>query len=277
MASIVNDNYQLTGWGSAFATTGRFPLQANTVFNNYSDILTFATTNGTAYAGAIVSALNDYTIGDEVYPKGAYYIASWGEGAEVLLVGKESDLSDYYTKTQVDKTLESYYTKTQVDGIITSVYKYQGSLSSLPNIDDNGAVTGDADWDSYENGFVYNITTTQTLKPYDYTNKRYYDSAIIYPAGTNFAFVDANATDNTPEHWDALGGVMDLSGYMKTPIGGTAGQILTKTNDGYGWEDAPQTAQVSESNNIATITAGGTTTVYNTTAIDNWLSWNEIS
>ena len=64
---------------------------------------------------------------------------------------------------------------------------------------------------------------------------------------------------------------------MKTPQGGNTGQILTKTDNGYGWENAPQSASISEKDNVATIIAGSTSTnVYNTTAIDNWLSWNEI-
>ena len=204
MASIVNDNYKLTGWGTAFAITGRFPLQANTVFDDYSKILEFATTNGTAYAGAIVSALQDTTIGTMVYPKGAYYIASWGEGAEVLQVGKEIDLSKYYTKTETDAAIT-----TKINDALGTVYKYKGSLNALPNIDENGNVITDADWTGYSNGDVYNITVSVKLKPYNYTDNNFENNAIIYPAGTNFAFVKGEG--DIQSHWDALGGVMDLS------------------------------------------------------------------
>lgn len=262
MASTENKKVNLLARAAAFAPSDRFSLIANTVFNNYSEILTFATNNQTAYAGAIVSALNDETIDNVVYPKGAYYIASWGEGAEVLQVGKETNLSNYYTKTEVDS-------------IVSSVYRYKKSEVSLPYIDENGNVTTDAEWSTYSTGDVYNITTAQTLKPYNYTDNKFEDKAIIYPAGTNFAFVKGEG--NILSHWDALGGVMDLSDYMKTPKNGTTGQILTKTDNGYEWADAPQSASITVKDNVTTITAGSSSTdVYNTTVIDNWLSWVDI-
>lgn len=262
MASTENKKVNLLARAAAFAPSDRFSLIANTVFNKYSEILTFATNNQTAYAGAIVSALKDETIGNVDYPKGAYYIASWGEGAEVLQVGKETDLSNYYTKNEVDSK-------------ISSVYRYKESSNTLPNIDENGSVTPDANWNGYNTGDVYNITVGVKLKPYNYTDNKFEDNAIIYPVGTNFAFVKGEG--NILSHWDALGGVMDLSDYMKTPSGGTTGQILTKTDNGYDWANAPQSASVTVKDNVATITAGTSSTdVYNTTAIDNWLSWVDI-
>lgn len=93
MASIENKEVSLIARGSQFAPSDRFSLAANTVFDNYSKILEYATSSGTAYAGAIVGALKDEVIGDVTYKKGAYFIASWGEGAEVIKVGTDTDLS----------------------------------------------------------------------------------------------------------------------------------------------------------------------------------------
>ena len=270
MASTENKMVNLLARAAAFAPSDRFSLIANTVFNNYTEIYTFATSNPTAYAGAIVSALNDETNGNVVYPKGAYYIASWGEGAEVLQVGKETDLSKYYTKTETDNAIT-----TKINDALGTVYKYKGSLSKLPNIEEDGSVKTNPNWTGYNTGDVYNITIDVRLKPYNYTDNNFENNAIIYPMGTNFAFVKGEG--NIQPHWDALGGVMNLSDYMKTPKGGNTGQILTKTDNGYDWANAPQSASISEKDNVATIIAGSTSTnVYNTTAIDNWLSWNEI-
>jgi hypothetical protein len=84
---------------------------------------------------------------------------------------------------------------------------------------------------------------------------------------------------------------MDLSGYMKTPTGGTTGQILTKTDDGYNWADAPtsttitgSTNKVSDTNTPESYTISGKNTsntdtsgiVYSKDAVDNWLSWVDI-
>ena len=193
-----------------------------------------------------------------------------GDGTDIRELGKTSYIGQILTVYETDTTKvyvinanrtlteitnqtpssDTWATKTYVDNVVTGLFKFKGSAESLPTTDNS-------------EGDVWNITGELEL------------NSIKYPSGTNFVWVVDKETKEG--HWDALGGVMDLSGYMKTPTGGNTGQILTKTDDGYGWEDAPQTAQVSESNNIATITAGGTTTVYNTTAIDNWLSWNEIS
>lgn len=141
MASTENKKVNLLARAAAFAPSDRFSLIANTVFNNYSEILNFATKNQTAYAGAIVSALNDQTIGDTVYSKGAYYIASWGEGAEVLPVGKDTDISGLVSKdlTIAGLDLQDSITKAELQGALgLNTTNLAGEANVIEEVQVNG-------------------------------------------------------------------------------------------------------------------------------------------
>ena len=83
--------------------------------------------------------------------------------------------------------------KTYIDNELSTVYTYKGSVA---NIDALEAI------ENPEVGDVYNVVAANgTIGDADYT-----------PAGTNYAWVSGSPNG----HWDALGGVVDLSNYETT-------------------------------------------------------------
>ena len=237
MASFIENYTTVANWVKPFSRTDSFPLDRSSIFGSYADALNYAKGDGTDIR----------ELGKTSYI-GQILTVYETDTTKVYVINETRTLTEI---TNQSPSSDTWATKTYVDNVVTGLFKFKGSAESLPTTDNS-------------EGDVWNITGELELK------------GIKYPSGTNFVWVVDK--DTKVGHWDALGGVMDLSGYMKTPTKGTTGQILTKTDNGYGWEDAPQTAEVSESDNVATITAGDNSTkVYNTTAIDNWLCWNEIS
>lgn len=104
-------------------------------------------------------------------------------------IGALTQHQDITGKADKATTLSGYgitnaYTKTEVDTAISnsiaSVYKIKGSVATYSNLPSTNLTVGD----------VYNVVAA-------YGN---------YPAGTNWVY-----TDNG---WDALGGAIDLSGYV---------------------------------------------------------------
>ena len=104
-------------------------------------------------------------------------------------IGALTSHQDISGKADKATTLSGYgitnaYTKTEVDTAISnsvaSVYKIKGSVAAYSNLPSTNLTVGD----------VYNVVAA-------YGN---------YPAGTNWVY-----TDNG---WDALGGTVDLSGYV---------------------------------------------------------------
>lgn len=102
--------------------------------------------------------------------------------------GKALSTNDYTTaeKTKVsnlpDNANSTFATKTELSSAVSSVYKYKGTKATYANLPSSGNTTGD----------VWNVTAA-------YGN---------VPAGTNWAW--------NGSAWDALGGEIDLSGYVPT-------------------------------------------------------------
>lgn len=127
MASINNNVLKTVGWATQFDPTNRFPLEANKIFDDYSKIVEFATTSSNAYAGSIVAALKDYTNPDtnQLYPKGAYFIASYGEGAEVIKIGQVD--KDTFIESVVqdgDKVIITWNTGSGMSPVTLDFAKY---------------------------------------------------------------------------------------------------------------------------------------------------------
>lgn len=108
------------------------------------------------------------------------------------------------------------YTKTEVDAKVSSVYHYKGTVSAYADLPSSGQEVGD----------VWNVETA--------------DSSHGIKAGDNVAW--------TGTEWDVLAGEIDLSAYatkteletkLDAPATGTVGQVLTKTDTGAEWADAP--------------------------------------
>lgn len=100
--------------------------------------------------------------------------------------------------TNTANDLTNYYTKTQIDATISSVYKPAGSVAfaSLPTL--SASVLGN----------VYNVTDAFTT-----TSDFVEGAGKSYPAGTNVVVVDAGS--NTYK-FDVLSGFVDLSNYATT-------------------------------------------------------------
>lgn len=146
-----------------------------------------------------------------------------------------SALTNYAPKST---TLAGYgiadaYTKGEVDAKVSSVYRYKGSVATYAELPTEGNTVGD----------VWNVAAA--------------DEEHGIKAGDNVAW--------TGSAWDALSGTVDLTPYatkdeLSTGLsgkadsshthamgditglpasGGTAGQVLTKTETGSEWADAP--------------------------------------
>lgn len=106
--------------------------------------------------------------------------------------------------------------KAYVDKAVTSTYKVKGGVDEYSKLPTN-AVEGD----------VYNVKAAFTL---DFDKKP-------YPAGTNVVWVAATGSGDAAvaAHWDALGGTIDLSPYVKgsdmalSTVGGAGKVIRTVT------------------------------------------------
>lgn len=154
------------------------PLDARMVVPTQAD-LTTSDNWPYAYVGMLVA----------VQATGKVYIlkatpvttaANWAE------VGSTTDLSNYYTKGEVD-------------ALITSVYKPSGSVAfnSLPVL--SSEVLGN----------VYNVTNSFTT-----TNDFVEGAGKTYPANTNVVVVNTGTTADPVYMFDALSGLIDMTGYQ---------------------------------------------------------------
>lgn len=102
--------------------------------------------------------------------------------------GKGLSTNDYTPeeKTKVsnlpDNANDTFATKTELTSAVSSVYKYKGTKATYADLPSSGNTTGD----------VWNVTASHGN----------------VPAGTNWAW--------NGSAWDALGGEIDLSGYVPT-------------------------------------------------------------
>lgn len=103
------------------------------------------------------------------------------------------DLSNYYSKTEINTKLEGYVTKEDV----VNVYKFQGSVPKYENLPTSGQTGGD----------VYNVEDT----------------------GMNYGWVE-DAENAAGGFWDPLGGTVQ-KGATFTPSVSEAG-VISFTNDG---------------------------------------------
>lgn len=117
---------------------------------------------------------------------GAIYTAL--DGKVSVVSGKGLSTNDYTDpeKSKVanlpDNANSTFATKTELSSAVSSVYKYKGTKATYANLPSTGNIAGD----------VWNVTAA-------YGN---------VPAGTNWAW--------NGSAWDALGGEIDLSGYVPT-------------------------------------------------------------
>lgn len=99
------------GFGIQLAPAG-FSLEANKIFESYEAALTFVRTKPAAYVGSVITVKAPSTIDGVTYPAGVYNVTAVGENGALEQVGKDTDLSGYYKKTEVDEI---------ADGLATAV------------------------------------------------------------------------------------------------------------------------------------------------------------
>ena len=139
-------------WGSQFAPSGAFTLEANTVFETKTKALAYVQGDATAVAGRVISVISD---GDN---NGVYFIESVGEGGTIKKVGSDIDLSNYVTKDQ-----------------LTNIYTYQGTVDTYADL---------LNVANPQKGYVYNVVQ-------EYQQMSTTDSTKVektYPAGTNWVY-----------------------------------------------------------------------------------------
>ena len=127
-------------------------------------------------------------------------VAVTEESKVYILKAKPTTTLENWSAVGDDQDLSNYYTKQEVDEIVSRVYKPAGSCTfeNLP-----------ATLTSSILGYVYDVTDDFT------TDSRFAEGAgKSYPAGTNVVVVDLG-TEQLPDYkFDILPGFIDLSGYQ---------------------------------------------------------------
>ena len=122
------------------------------------------------------------------------------EGKAYILASKPTTTIDNWRAVGDDQDLSNYYTKQEVDEIVSRVYKPVGSCTFIELPD---PITSD------ELGYVYDVTDAFI------TDTRFAEgSGHSYPAGTNVVVVDLGTSLEHVYKFDTLPGFIDLSGYQ---------------------------------------------------------------
>lgn len=221
---------QIADWVKIFNRTSAIPLERTQLFNSYSDALKYAAGDGTderelgktSYIGQILTVYENDT-------------------TKVYVINASRTLTEITNQSPSSNTWATKeYVDTTVAGAVTGLFKFKGS-------DTGAAINAIQD---AKPGDVWNVTDEITLKV-DGTN-------IVYPQGTNVVWVDITyVLDNegkpttkvdVPAHWDAFGGLCDLSGYLTKPTytDNDVNKVLTVVNEEgkltHKWKSLPDSA-----------------------------------
>ena len=159
--------------------------------------------------------LSDNNLTDELVTKIQNAGDSTFSGAYADLTGKPSIVTGkgYQTAAQVDTivTGKGYQTAANVDAKVNAAKtELQNSLGSAFRAKGSTAFASLPAPASATKGDVWNITDQFT------TDDQFVDgSGKTLPAGTNVVAVAVTTGDTTVMKWDALTGMIDLSGYMR--------------------------------------------------------------
>ena len=171
---------------------GTTNAQRNAIIDSTSavDSLTLTKADGTTQKHTVSNIIpkdDAPTSGSSKFvTSGAIYTAL--QGRVPVESGKGLSTNDYTTaeKSKVsnlpDNANNTFATKTELTNAVSSVYKYKGTKATYSALPTSGNTTGD----------VWNVTAANGN----------------IPAGTNYAW--------NGSAWDALGGEIDLSGYVPT-------------------------------------------------------------
>ena len=148
------NNQSLLGNGNITISSGgtATDVQVNgssIVSNNVADLATEGTYNATTNKLATMADVPTVPTNVSSFTNDAGYLTSYTETDPVFAASAahgitSSDITSWNGK--IDKNvndLTNYYTKTEVDGKVSSVYKYKGSVSTYSNLPSTGLTTGD--------------------------------------------------------------------------------------------------------------------------------------
>jgi len=122
-------------------------------------------------------------------------VVTYVEGEVSTLNSNISDVDDKVDELSGSVVSMSGDIKTYIDNELSTVYTYQGSVATYADLPANAEV-----------GDVYNVVAANGNP----------GEAGYTPAGTNYAWVGESSEGAGDGHWDALGGVVDLSNYTTT-------------------------------------------------------------
>lgn len=152
-------------------------------------------------ARSIVPLKTDLTAsGTFEYSYVGMIVAVQEEGKAYILASKPTTVLSNWTAIGEDPDLSDYYTKEEVDEIVSRVYKPAGSCTfeNLPETLTSSIL-----------GYVYDVTDDFV------TDSRFAEGAgHSYPAGTNVVVVNVGTVESPVYKFDILPGFIDLSGYQ---------------------------------------------------------------
>jgi hypothetical protein len=219
-------------------------IQGNSALDCRSVVTTYATlTDSTAWGSTInnkpVNTLPYVGLTTYVKDRQQLYVCTkTGSGSNENIIAN----SEWQP---VGQDLSGYATKDDLTKAVTGLFKFKGS-------DTGAAIIAKATKQPQpQPGDVWNVTDSITLTVNG--------TATVYPVGTNVVWVDTTykldaegkPTDvvDVPAHWDAFGGLCDLSGYLTKPdySDSDVNKVLTvvKETDGtvtHQWKTLPDSA-----------------------------------
>ena len=151
-------------------------------------------------ARMVVPTLADLTTSDNWdYAYVGMLVAVQATGKLYILKATPVTTANNWVEVSGSADLTDYYTKAEVDALVSATYKPSGSctFANLPTL--AAGVLGN----------VYNVTDSFTT-----TSDFVEGSGKTYPANTNVVVVNVGTTQSPSYKFDALSGLVDLTGYQ---------------------------------------------------------------
>lgn len=152
-------------------------------------------------ARMVVPTQADLTTSDNwAYPYVGMLVAVQATGKVYVLKAQPVSTASNWVEVGSTTDLSDYYTKSEVDALVSATYKPSGSVTfaNLPTL--SGDVLGN----------VYNVTEAFTT-----TTDFIEGEGVSYPANTNVVVVNVGSAEHPIYMYDALSGLIDLSSYQE--------------------------------------------------------------
>lgn len=197
-------------------------IQGNNALDCRSVVTTYETLNDSTAWG---STINGKSVNTLPYVGLTTYVKDRQQLYVCTAIGSGNNIIADSQWNPVGQDLSGYATKEDLENAVTGLFKFKGSDTGTAILAIKDAKPGD----------VWNSTTTIEI------------NSIIYPVGTNVVWV-VDDEDTKAGHWDAFGGLCDLSGYLTKPdyTAVDVNKVLTVVNEGgtvtHQWKTLPDSA-----------------------------------